>query len=211
MYSLSLNLSGTIFSFQSDEQKPRYLDLKILAWKLKGHSWSAQKSQNGFLFISSLCLIELIATDGIGFGWVELIYQHSNIHPLPVIREGEESQEDSLKITSDENFPEAWIFILIRHELDSWSSCCYALNKFLNSQTCQKGWTTKLMHGQWKFDQKLKKMNMASSWYFHVGSWRNMFHSILICLAWDSGEIVFLQSVVKSVSHGIRWKKKFWT
>ena len=34
-------------------------------------------------------------------------YQFSKIHHLLVIREGEESQEDSLKIRRDENFLEA--------------------------------------------------------------------------------------------------------
>jgi hypothetical protein len=92
--------------FKSDEQKPRYLDLKILAWKLKGHNRSDEKLKNGFFLMSSLWLIELISTNGIGFRLVELIYQLSKIRHLPMIREGEESQEDSLKITSDENFPE---------------------------------------------------------------------------------------------------------
>ena len=55
--SLDLKISRTIFSFQSDEHKPRYLDLKILASKLKGHSRSAKKSLNGFSLSSSLCLI----------------------------------------------------------------------------------------------------------------------------------------------------------
>ena len=54
------------------------------------------------------------------------------------MRGGEESQEDSLKITSDENFPEFWICILMRHELDSQSSCVSELMKFLNSQTFLK-------------------------------------------------------------------------
>ena len=45
-------LSSSIFSelssvFQLDEQKLRYSNLKILGWKLKGHSRSTQKSQNG--------------------------------------------------------------------------------------------------------------------------------------------------------------------
>ena len=31
------------------------------------------KSQNGFFIMSSLCLIELIETDKIVFGWLELI------------------------------------------------------------------------------------------------------------------------------------------
>jgi hypothetical protein len=36
-----------------------------------------------------------------------LFYQHSKIRPLPMLRGGEGSQEDTLKITSDENSPEA--------------------------------------------------------------------------------------------------------
>ena len=42
-------------------------------WKLKGHNRSNQKYRNGFFLMSSLCLIEFIGTDEIGFGWVELI------------------------------------------------------------------------------------------------------------------------------------------
>ena len=34
-------------------------------------------------------------------------------------------------------------------------------------------------------------------WYFHVGSWTNMFQSILRSISWDSYENVFLQSRVK--------------
>ena len=52
-----------------------------------------------------------------------------------MIREGEESQEDSLKIISDENFLEAWICIFITHVLDSRSSFDFELSDFLNSQT----------------------------------------------------------------------------
>ena len=72
-------------------------------------------------------------------------------------REGEESQEDSLKITSDDKFMEAWLWILISHRLDSRSTCDSKLKKCLNSQTWQNGWIAKIMHGWWKFDQKLKK------------------------------------------------------
>jgi hypothetical protein len=93
--------------FQSDEHKPRYLNSNILAWKLEGHSRSTQKSQNVFFLISSIFLIELIAIDGIRLDDYNLFDQHSKIHQLPVMRGGEESQEDSLKITSDENSPEA--------------------------------------------------------------------------------------------------------
>ena len=40
---------------------------------MKGHNWSDKKYQNGFFLMSSLWLIELIATDEIIFGLVELI------------------------------------------------------------------------------------------------------------------------------------------
>ena len=80
------------------------------------------------------------------------------------MREGEESQEDTMNITSDENFPEAWICICISHVHDSWSSCDSELIKCLNSQTWQNGWTTKIMHGWWKFDQTLKNWT-----WLHVG------------------------------------------
>ena len=73
-----------------------------------------------------------------------------------MIREGEESQEDSLKIRSDENFPASWLWILRSLLVDSLSSCDSKLKKRLNSQTWQNHWTTKIMHGRWKFDQKLK-------------------------------------------------------
>ena len=51
------------------------------------------------------------------------------------IREGEESQEDSLKIRSDENFPEALLLTLRSFLLDLRFSCESELSKFLNSQT----------------------------------------------------------------------------
>ena len=52
-----------------------------------------------------------------------------------MIREGEESQEDILKIRSDENFLEALLWILISFLLDLHFSCELELSKFLNSQT----------------------------------------------------------------------------
>jgi hypothetical protein len=74
-----------------------------------------------------------------------------------MIREGEESQEDSLKIRSDENFLEAWLWILRCFLLDFLFSCELDLSKCLNSQSWQTGRTTKIMCRRWKFNQKLKK------------------------------------------------------
>ena len=79
-----------------------------------------------------------------------------------MIREGEESQEDSLKITSDENIPEAWICILMIYELDSWSSCDSALKKYLNSQTCQNGLNNQTHAQAMKIQPKTEKMNLNS-------------------------------------------------
>ena len=91
------------------------------------------------------------------FIWMSVtFYQLLKIRHLLVIKEGEESQEDSLKIRSDENFLEAWLWILGSFLLDFFFSCDSYLSKCLNSQTWQTGWTTKIMCGRWKFDQKLK-------------------------------------------------------
>ena len=73
-----------------------------------------------------------------------------------MIREGEKSHEDSSKITSVENFLEAWIWILRSFELVFLSSCESELSKYLNLQTWQTGWTTNFMCRRWNFDQKLK-------------------------------------------------------
>jgi hypothetical protein len=89
-------------------------------------------------------------------------YQLSKIRYLPVIREGEESQEDSLKITSDENFPEAWICILISFVLDSQSSCDSELRKCLNSQTWQNGLNNQNYAWVMKIRTKIEKMNLTS-------------------------------------------------
>ena len=74
-----------------------------------------------------------------------------------MIMEDEESQDDSLKIRSVENFLEAWLWILRSFLLYFHFSCELELSKCLNSQTWQIGWTTKIMCGRWNFDQKLKK------------------------------------------------------
>ena len=78
------------------------------------------------------------------------------------MKEGEESQEDSLKITSDEKFPEALICILIRYELDSQSSCDSTLKKYLNSQTCQNGLNSQTHARAMKIRPKTEKINLTS-------------------------------------------------
>ena len=107
-----------------------------------------------------------------------------------------------LKIRSVENFPKAWMWILRSFEVVCLLPCKLELSKFLNSQTWQVGWTAKIMCGRWNFDQKLKNEHGFIWWYFHVGSWRNIFHLIMRCLSWDLDE---------KVSHDILWKKKFWS
>ena len=89
-------------------------------------------------------------------------YQLSKIRHLQVIREGEESQENSLKIRSDKKFSEAWLWILRIFLLVFCFSCELELSKCLNSQIWQTGWAAKIMCGWWKFDQKQKKLNMTS-------------------------------------------------
>ena len=77
MYSLGQEIFDTIFSFQIGWAKTKLLWFEDFGrqpkWKLKGHNRSYQKSKNGFFLMSSLWIIELIETDGIGFGWVNLI------------------------------------------------------------------------------------------------------------------------------------------
>ena len=79
-----------------------------------------------------------------------------------MIREGEESQEDSLKITSDENFPKYWIWILISHVLDSKYTCDFEFRKFLNSQTWQNGLNNQNHAWAMKIWPKIEKMNLTS-------------------------------------------------
>ena len=134
-----------------------------------------------------------------------------------MMREGEESQEDSLKITSDEKFLESCICILIRHELDSWSSCDSALNKYLNSQLSK--WAEK-RNSCTSDENSIKnwKNELDFIWKdFDSRSWRNKSHSILRCISWDSIENNFSQSMMKKlVSRGsmkekleVWWKNAF--
>ena len=88
--------------FQLDEQKPRYLNLKILGWKLKGQSGSTQKSQNGFFPISSSYLIELIAIDGIEFEYS--FYELFKIHQLLVWGEGTSHKKIAWKLQVMKSF-----------------------------------------------------------------------------------------------------------
>ena len=89
-------------------------------------------------------------------------YQHSKILQLWVMRGGEESHEDSLKITNDENYLEAWICILMRYEPGSRSSCDSALKKYLNSQTWQNGLNNQNHARAMKIRPKTEKMNLTS-------------------------------------------------
>ena len=125
-------------------------------------------------------------------------------------REGEESQEDSLKITSDGNFLESWICILISHVLDSWSSCDSELSKCLNSQTWQNGLNNQNHAWAMKIGPKTKKMNLISYDRIFILDheetslilFQYAFHEIWL-------KISFYNPWWKSVSHGVWWKKKF--
>ena len=48
-------------------------------------------------------------------------------------------------------------------------------------------------------------------WYFYVGSWRNMFQSIVRCISWVSDENVWLQSRVDELVWWSSMKEKFWS
>ena len=91
------------------------------------------------------------------------LYEHDSFYQLLkflhllVIREGEESQEDRLKIRSVIFFLEAWMLILRSFELFCLFSCESKLRNWLNSQTWKIGRTTNFMCGRWNFNQKLKK------------------------------------------------------
>ena len=110
MSSLDHKLSRTIFSFANGWVEIKIFQFWDIGWKLKSHSWSSEKSQNGFSLITSSHLLEPIATYGIEFGWVELILWSFEDSPVTGSRGGEESQEDSLKITTCKNFLKAWVF-----------------------------------------------------------------------------------------------------
>ena len=133
-------------------------------------------------------------------------YHLSKFHHLLVIREREESQEDSLKMRSVENFLEVWLWILRSFLLDFSFSCESEFRKFLNSQTWRTGWTTNFMCGRWNFDQKLKYCKLSilvdskirvlvsqlvklkiSKWFFsHVFPLAYIIHNILRIWIWMS-------------------------
>ena len=122
-------------------------------------------------------------------------YQCSKIHQLPELRGGEESQEDSLKITSDEIFPKAWtwtwfqIFMWFYIEevlnLTNLLECAEQPNSCTSDENSTKNW---------------KKMNLTSyKKDFHSISWRNNSHSIPRSISWDSIENKFSQSMMKNL------------
>ena len=124
------------------------------------------KYQNGFFLITSSRLLEPIATYRIEFGWVELILWSFENSPVTGSRGGEESQEDSLKITTCEIIHESlsvqigkiwtWYHILM----------CFII-----------AWTVKFdehgpdnlksMHGRWNFVKNSKKLTWVHMKYFH--------------------------------------------
>ena len=77
MNYLNRYLSISIFNFEIGWAETKIMWFEDFGqqpnWKLKGHNQSDQKYQNGFFLISSIWLMDLIETNGIRFGWVELI------------------------------------------------------------------------------------------------------------------------------------------
>ena len=126
-----------------------------------------------------------------------------------VIREGEESQEDSLKITSVEIFMEAWIWIWISHVIDPQSSCDSELNKCLNSHTFQNELNNQNHARVMKIWPKTEKMNLTSYERIFILDheersliqFQDVFHEIRL-------KISFYNPRWKNLSHGVRWKKK---
>ena len=145
MDSFDLYISITIFSFQIGWAESKLFWFEYFGrqpnWKLKGHNWSDQKSQNGF-FSHAFPLAHRTHVNW--RNWISMsrthFYQLSKTHHLSVIKEGEESQEDTLKIRSDEKFPEYWLDVLRSFLLDFHFSCDSELSKCLNWQTWQTGW-----------------------------------------------------------------------
>ena len=90
-------------------------------------------------------------------------------------------------------------------------SCELELIKSQNSQTWQIGWTTNFMCKRWNFNQKLKIWTWLHKMRFscritkkHVSINSEMSFTIFTwkCVFAIQGE---------RVSHGVRWKKKFWS
>ena len=130
------------------------------------------------------------------------------IDPLLVISEGEESHEDSLKITSDKNLMKPWIWIFISHVLDSRSSCDYELSKCLNSQTWKNGFNNQNHAHAMKIRPKTEKWTWLHMKGFFIMDheetsliWiRDVFQEIRL-------KISFYNPRWKILCHGVRWKK----
>ena len=73
MDSLDRDISGTIFIFQIGWAETKIFGFEYFGLEVERPQPVRPKNQNGFLLMSSLWLIELIETDGIIFGWVEII------------------------------------------------------------------------------------------------------------------------------------------
>ena len=96
--------------------------------------------------------------------------------------------------------------------LDFQFSCELELRKCLNSQTWQTHWTTKIMCGRWKSDQKLKKWTWLHMMRFSCSIMKKhvSFDSEMSFMIFGWNCVLAIHGE-KSVSHGIRWKKKFWS
>ena len=123
-------------------------------------------------------------------------YQLLKIHHLLVIREGEESQEDSLKITSYEIFPKAWICIWIIHVLDSQSWCDSKVLKLSNLMNM--GSTAKNPCTDDENATKTRKNQLEFIWkeLSSISHW-NKSHFIWMSISWDSIENKFFTIKMK--------------
>jgi len=197
MSSLDHKLSRTIFSFAIGWVEIKIFQFWDIGWKLKSHSLSSEKSQNGFSLITSSRLLEPIATYGIEFGWVELILWSFEDSPVTGSRGGEESQGDSLKITTCKNFLKAWVFKEVRYELGITSWCVSLLLELSNlmnmGQTASNPCTVD------EISSKTRKNQLEFIWkIFASRSQWNKSHSIQISILWDSIENMFFTIKIKN-------------
>lgn len=68
--------------------------------------------------------------------------------------------------------------------------------------SCAEG---EILTENWKFEHD------SIRWYFHVGSWRNMFQSNVRFISWDSDENVWMQSRMNELVSWSSMKEKFWS
>ena len=117
----------------------------------------------------------------------------SKLCHLLVIREGEESQEDSSNIRSVENFLRDQMLILRHFKL----FFSFHVNRsWANSKTqkLDKQDEQPISWAEGEISTKNWKNEHGFIWWdFHAGSWRNMFQSILRYLSWYSDENVFFE------------------